>query len=203
MAWSNLGGGDHQGANWSPGNGSQIAGVHTNIGIFTVPQGATVRVKDYSGSAYGQLSIEAGSVLILGTLTAEGAGYGGGGGGGGGAGGNGGWYENRAYAGGGYPGGPGGESGNAGEDCINPYDKAGECQYASGRRGGNGGRGGGAYGGSGGARGLGKSGNGGSGSYGVSGGYLGAAANGDSTTNETIRMGSGGGGGGGGYGRDD
>jgi hypothetical protein len=43
--WTALGGGDHGGADWTPANGSTIAGVHTNIGTFTIPAGYTVYVK--------------------------------------------------------------------------------------------------------------------------------------------------------------
>lgn len=45
FAWSDLGGGDHGGADWTPANGAVIAGVHTNIGTFTIPAGYTVYVK--------------------------------------------------------------------------------------------------------------------------------------------------------------
>ena len=47
--WSNTGGGDHNGADWTPSNGDEIAGVHTNIGTFTVAAGTIVYLKNWDG----------------------------------------------------------------------------------------------------------------------------------------------------------
>lgn len=42
MAWTNTGGGDHGGKSWTPANGLEIAGEHTNIGTFTVDRKSVV-----------------------------------------------------------------------------------------------------------------------------------------------------------------
>lgn len=76
---------DHAGADWTPTNGDAydldasanigIAGIHCNIGIFTVPAGITVYIYGYDGTNYGKLDISAASLTISGTLSATGKGY--------------------------------------------------------------------------------------------------------------------------------
>ena len=79
--WTATGGGDHAGADWVPADGTLIAGVHTNIALFRVPAGATVRVAPWDGTQFGSVEINAEIVTVEGTLSANGSGYGGGAGG--------------------------------------------------------------------------------------------------------------------------
>ena len=83
-AWSDLGGGDHGGADWSPANGTRIAGVHTNVGTFTVAAGTTVLVQAFDGTAFGSVEVTATTIRIDGTLDGDARGYLGGSGGAGG-----------------------------------------------------------------------------------------------------------------------
>ncbi|MEM3402918.1 MAG: hypothetical protein QXH08_06865, partial [Candidatus Hadarchaeales archaeon] len=103
VAWSYLGGGDHNGEDWIITSDTEIAGVHYNIRVFRIEQGVTVRVKQFDGSNFGQVTIMAENIVVNGTLSADNAGYmypdypgpGGGGGGGYGTGGLGGAaYDN-------------------------------------------------------------------------------------------------------------
>ncbi len=48
-AWTLLGGGDHEGQDWIPDGSEEIAGVHTNIGTFSIEASTTVYVKGYDG----------------------------------------------------------------------------------------------------------------------------------------------------------
>lgn len=177
-------GGDKVGADITLANNDVISGIWTNVGTLTVPGGMTVYIKAYDGASYGSVDITAQNILIAGTLDATGKGYGGGGGGGGGHGGAGGSVG--ASGGSGTLGGAVGGAGNYNADY--------------GAQGARGGQGGGSQGGAGGELG---SAYGGSGSPGTKGGYAGISTNGDSSTDETLYMGSGGGGGGGGGGADD
>src|SRR5690349_20391282 len=79
--WTPTGGGDHSGSDWTPADGDLIAGVHTNIGLFRVAGGATVRVAPWDGTQFGSVEIRAEVVTIEGTLSANGSGFGGGAGG--------------------------------------------------------------------------------------------------------------------------
>ena len=81
QGWTATGGGDHAGLDWTPADGTTIAGVHTNVGIFRVAGGTTVRVQPWDGTQFGSVSVTAVVILIEGTLSANGAGYGGGAGG--------------------------------------------------------------------------------------------------------------------------
>ena len=81
--YSCLSGGDHNGADWSPATdciNGEIAGVHTDIGTLDISLGQTVKVKNYDSVTgfYGTTSIQATTVNIQGTLTAESSGYAGG-----------------------------------------------------------------------------------------------------------------------------
>ncbi|MFA6279944.1 MAG: hypothetical protein WC612_04025 [Bdellovibrionales bacterium] len=195
-AWGNLTGGDHGGAAWNPANGTKIAGIHTNIGVFTVAGGATVSVQPWDGANYGNVTINATNITIAGTLTAAGAGYGGGGGGGGGVGVTGPSappIQCRPYTNGAAGVGiQGGANGTLGSKGFGTYGFS---------IGGAGGAGGGVYGGNGATAvttpdtGLGARLNG---LAGGKGGYALAGGQGDTTTDESLRMGSGGGGGSGG-----
>jgi len=81
---------DHGGANVFLQDGDVIWGEHTNVGVFSVANGARVIIRPYDGDTpsqpYGQLAVEAHVVIVAGNLDAAGSGYTGAGGGGGGAG---------------------------------------------------------------------------------------------------------------------
>ena len=128
-----------------------------------------VDVIPYNGASYGWLEVRGETITVTGTINASGAGSGGGGGGGGG----------------GNPGGSGGAGTVGGSNGNNGV--SGTINYP---QGGNGGAGGGSYGGSGGVS---------QASEPTRGGYAAFQVNGDSSTDETLKMGSGGGGGNGGY----
>lgn len=77
-AWENLTGGDHGGADWTISTNTAVAGVHTNVGSFTVGPSATVTVQAYDGGSnptYGSFEVNASSITIQGTLTAASSGY--------------------------------------------------------------------------------------------------------------------------------
>lgn len=179
-AWTLLDGGDHGGADWTPGDGTEIAGIHTNISVFTVEIGTTVNVTVWNGFNYGNISIHAEVVYINGTFSANGRGYEGG------QEGNGGGSQQGGRGGSGGFGPGGGITGqNGGSSAMDAGGGGGGGGGASyGGNGGNGGRGGNGGGLNGGVGGMGG---GGSSTYGSSSGYF-------------IEMGSGGGGGGGGGG---
>lgn len=130
LSWDNTSGGDHLGLDWTPDNMTNISGVHYNIGAFLIPLGFTIYVDGYQKTASGgNVTIQALSINISGTLDANGRGYGGGGGGAnsavncsggfGGINGNGGNAQNASwatcnsltYGGGGGGGGPNGLQG--------------------------------------------------------------------------------------------
>lgn len=152
-----------------------------------------VNVVSYDGSSGGYFEVNALNITVTGTINASGSGYGGGGG-----------------AGGGASGGPNGtcRSGGSGGSGISSGANGGTASNQCGEGASNGavgGKGGGTYGGNGGGGGgAGWSSTGGAGGTGQNGGYAGSASNGDSSIDESIKMGSaGGGGGGGGAGRSD
>jgi hypothetical protein len=74
--WSDLGGGDHGGADWIITTDTNIAGEHTNIGAFGIDEGITATVQPYSGGSYGSVTIEAQSATVSGTLAGNSSGYG-------------------------------------------------------------------------------------------------------------------------------
>ena len=96
-AWSKLGGGDHEGENWTP-TGDTISGVHSNIGTLTISGTTTLN----QGAL---LELYANAIVISGTLDGEGKGYSGGTGPGAGQSG----FSNFKGAGGGAYGGDGGD----------------------------------------------------------------------------------------------
>lgn len=144
MAWTNTGGGDHNGADWTPGNGETIGGTHTNIGSFTITSGYTVDISQGS-----DLKIFADDIDVDGTLNGNGKGYAAGSsklsgtGPGGGVGNN----STGAGAGGGGYGGAGGQGGDSGAGGGSSYGSSSDSiiQMGSGgggsynRPGGNGG----------------------------------------------------------------
>jgi hypothetical protein len=189
-AGSCLEGTDHGGGDFTIATDQTLSGRHGGIGRFVIPAGTTVTVEAFGSAgdeSGGWLEVCAQEISIQGTLDATGSGYGGGGGGGGGS-------DRGAEVNPGE-GGAGTAGGESGEDGFWPD-------------GGAGGAGGGDFGGQGGA-GAGGGGMecnlrtetahslGGLGENGGPGGYMAAAANGDSTLDTTVTMGSGGGGGGG------
>ncbi|MBI5202584.1 MAG: hypothetical protein HY925_13420, partial [Elusimicrobia bacterium] len=100
--FTNTGGGDHCGLDWTITDGTVVAGSHTNIGNVFINAGSTVSLQAYQVSANGGFLtiIASGSITIDGVVDARGRGYGGGGGGS---------NSNAACAGG-----AGGVSGNGG-----------------------------------------------------------------------------------------
>jgi len=183
--------GNHEGLDWVIPNGTLIAGVHTNIRNFTIETSKTVTVKAYDGTKYGRVEIYADSIAIAGTLSADSSGFGGGGGGGGSFG-NGSFAgtlsEPSGALGKGGSGVAGGNNGGDGLGAWTPNHGNNTCF------GGGGGKGGGAFGGAGGPRYTHDAWASKVGPVGDRGGYAAAGINGDATTNQTIRMGSGGGG---------
>ncbi len=75
FAWDNLGGGDHAGADWTISSNTTVAGLHTNIGTFTVNTGVTATVQSYDGASYGSFQVSASTIGVVGTITATGKGY--------------------------------------------------------------------------------------------------------------------------------
>ncbi|MEW6618394.1 MAG: cohesin domain-containing protein [bacterium] len=149
FAWNNIEGGDHGGADWIINANTEIAGVHTNVNIFTVLSGVTVHIKDYDGNNYGSVSVIANTIEIHGTITGSGSGYYGGIGGppqnGRGADGEGtGGGMGNGSAGGGAGAGYGGKGGNGGNFSHgngiggDSYDLKNEVLIGSGGGGGGG-----------------------------------------------------------------
>lgn len=169
MAWTDAGGGDHGGSNWVIAGGSSIASNHYNIGLVSIATGATVTVRAWDGSRYGSVEIQAADIRIDGVLDATGVGYGGGNGGNGG-------FGSTQVGGAGGAGTPAATAGQgpwggaAGAQGVGGYDSGNPALTRPGWPGG----------------------------AGAAGGYLTNGMQGDSTTNETVLIGSGGGGGGGG-----
>jgi hypothetical protein len=154
----------------------------------------TIKVTRFGDLAQaGSLMVSAEAIKVEGVIDASGSGYPGGGGGGGGGGG----HRNETHGASGF-GGSGafkGEAGGSPDSCG--VDKSGGI-------GGAGANGGGSYAGSGGAAGQCNTPDwtapGNDGADGVDGGYAALGANGDSSSHDSVWMGSGGGGGGGGSG---
>ncbi len=176
---------DHGGQSLTLADSDRIWGLHANLARFEIPTSVTVTVLPYDGSttsAAGGVEIHARVIHIAGILDATGAGYTGGGGGGGGGGGD-------DFGGDPFYGGSGGLGGTAayGNGAFNGEDGEDSVPFPS-------------YP-SMGSPGVGGSGAPGDGPFGgvrtgpIDGGYAAPAANGDITTDTTVRMGSGGGGG--------
>lgn len=75
LIWGPLGGGDHDGDDWTLSDGTVVAGVHTNVGVFTVPADATVSIAPYNGVDYGAFVVNAAEVHVLGTIDGTASGY--------------------------------------------------------------------------------------------------------------------------------
>ena len=73
MSWTNTGGGDHDGANWTPADATVIAGIHWNIGTFTVTTGYTITV-----STGVELEVHADTISVVGTIDGDAKGFAGG-----------------------------------------------------------------------------------------------------------------------------
>jgi len=76
--WTLTGGGDHEGEDWIPEDGSEIAGMHWNISEFRIEMGYTVSIKAWNGTTYGTLIINATRIVINGKLNGNARGYKGG-----------------------------------------------------------------------------------------------------------------------------
>jgi len=202
---------DHGGADLVVTSGGiGLGGVHRNIRKFEVALDNTVVVRQFrfesEPSCSGYLEIHAEEIILHGLIRAHGAGYSGGGGGGGGGGaygagfscnsgggGEGGDARYDFYTGTGKVAAQGGESGFMGPP---PNGQFPGCCCHQGGLGGRGGDGDGPFAGQGSTLLLSD----GTTSIGQSGGYLGFAANGDTSTDASTSMGSGGGGWAGGMG---
>lgn len=141
MAFTLTGGGDHEGADWTPADASTIAGVHYNIGTFLVTNGWTVNID--TGT---ELEVYATTITVAGTINGNEKGsQGTSGGGAGSGGGEQGTYSNgyRGGGGAGY-GGAGGDGGLSGADAPaasggSVYDTASDAFISMGSAGGGGG----------------------------------------------------------------
>ena len=133
MTWTNTGGGDHEGEDWTPADTTVVAGIHWNIGTFTVTTGYTITV-----STGVEFEVHADTVSVVGTIdgnakgfagNAQAAGSGPGGGGEGtygatnGSGGGGGGYGGAGGVGGqgsqGTAGAAGAQNGTANTPIVN------------------------------------------------------------------------------------
>ena len=171
---------------------TQLGGTVSHPGAKVRLRG-TVSVEPISQGGSGSLRIEAGAIVVEGTLRANAAGHDGGGGGGGGGGGS--RQAPHGLAGAAGEGSVGAQAGGANDGC-------GSTKY-----GGVGGLGdtgsgpwAGALGAGGGCNTPDFHGPGNAGLAGVDGGYAGVGLNGDVSTDAQVQRGSGGGGGGGGSG---
>ena len=72
MAYTDTGGGDHEGEDWTPITGT-YAGIHYNIGTFTCGGGVTMTVS--TGVA---LDVNANTISVVGTIDGSSKGYAGG-----------------------------------------------------------------------------------------------------------------------------
>lgn len=177
---------DHAGNDLILSQGDLIWGTHSNIGRFEIPENVLVRVLPYDGTDKGMVEIQAADIIIEGTLSASGAGFTGGGGGGAGG-------QAVPLLPFNIPGSTGG-SGRYGSLFDGSNGSPGSSTIPG--SGGMGGNGDGSFQGLGGAGGSSASGVG-LGFPGTDGGYAAPEANGDTSTDDTLFMGSGGGGGGG------
>lgn len=134
---------NHNGADWTPANGSTLTGIHTNVRIFTITSGYTCYIA--AGVPFEVYALES---LISGTIDGDGKGYSGGATSNNGAGPGGGLrgQTNSTGAGGGAYGGDGGD----GQDDYagmgeggSSYGTSDEYSILKGSGGGGGGDGGG------------------------------------------------------------
>lgn len=134
MGFTNTGGGDHEGANWTPADTTIIGGVHYNIGTFLNTTGYTLHLEDDN-----ELEIYAETITITGDIdgnghstTGAGNGSAGGADSSGAGGGGGGGYAGAGGAGGAGSFGAGGAAGSS-------YGTTDTTIISLGSRGGNGG----------------------------------------------------------------
>ena len=73
MTWTNTGGGDHNGTDWTPADATVIAGIHYNIGTFTVTNGYTITI-----STGVELEVHADTISVVGTIDGNAKGFAGG-----------------------------------------------------------------------------------------------------------------------------
>ena len=125
MSWTNTGGGDHEGADWTPADTTVIGGVHYGIGAFLVTTGWTVIVDTTS-----ELEVYADTVSVVGTINGNSRGVQGGTGSGGGAGGGAQGTYDGGYKGGGGAG-YGGAGGDGGLSGANPPAASGGSTYGT------------------------------------------------------------------------
>lgn len=134
---------DHNGANWTPTNGSTLTGIHINVNIFSITSGYTCYIA--TGVPFEVYAIES---LISGTIDGDGRGYSGGYISNNGAGPGGGLRGLTSIVGAGG-GAYGGDGGNGEEDYAgkgeggSAYGSSDECIIERGSGGGGGGSGGG------------------------------------------------------------
>ena len=133
MTWTNTGGGNHAGTDWTIADGTTVAGVHYNIGTVTIASGDTATIEQGT-----ELEVYAESVYIEGTINGKGKGYSGGvstGASGQGPGGGSGTSSDGGDAGGGAYGGNGGSGDVSGGTA---YGDSNLCHIQMGSGGGDG-----------------------------------------------------------------
>ncbi|MCK5431410.1 MAG: hypothetical protein KAJ03_01635 [Gammaproteobacteria bacterium] len=129
MAYTDTGGGDHEGEDWTPTTGT-YAGIHYNIGTFTCGGGVTMSID--TGNA---IEVYADIISVVGTMDGTADGYAGGAGGansqpgiiGSGACGGGGGTYSAGNAAGGAGGGYGGAGGAGGTPGATSSTAGGVC----------------------------------------------------------------------------
>ena len=70
MAWTNTGGGDHEGVSWTPADTTTVGGVHYNISTFTVTTGYTINI-----DTVNKFEVYANSISVIGTINGNYKGY--------------------------------------------------------------------------------------------------------------------------------
>ena len=121
MSWTNTGGGDHEGENWTPADTTVVAGIHWNINMFSVTDGYTITV-----NTGAEFEVHADTIFVVGTIDGDEKGFAGGvqsGGSGPGGGGEGTYAATNGSGGGG--GGYGGAGGVGGQGSQGSAGSAG------------------------------------------------------------------------------
>lgn len=75
FAWNNIDGGDHGGADWIITGNTEVGGVHTNVGQFTINAGVTATIRTFNGTTYGVFQVDAANATILGNIIGDAVGY--------------------------------------------------------------------------------------------------------------------------------
>ncbi len=167
-SWTPTGGGDHCGDDWVVDGDELVGGVHVNVGRFEV--GGTATLAAFDGTSGGTLRVQAEEIVIAGVLDASGRGALGGNGGSGAASGRPHYCGSEGSGGAPGQGSFAGAGGGAGTGHGGDDSADDGCRYARGR----------------------------DGEEGSDGGYAAPGANGDTSEDDEVWLGSGGGGGGGG-----